>query len=63
MYPNDIINKIKKDCLEVNKQTSKHYILVINKENVNKVVDILKDNGAELHFNYGKEITIEVLFE
>ena len=63
MYPNDIINKIKKDCLEVHKKTSKFYTLVVSKNNANKVVDQLKECRAELHFNYGKEIMIEVVFE
>ncbi len=63
MFKNEVITKIKKDCLEVHKETSKFYTLVVSKKNVNKVVDQLKGSGAELHFNYSTEVIIEVLFE
>lgn len=59
---NEIINKIKKDCLEVHELTSKYYTLVVSKKNANKVVDQLKESGAELHFNYTENILIDVLF-
>lgn len=59
---NETIEKIKKDCLEVHEETSKFYTLVVSPKNVNKVVDQLKESGAELHFNYSKDVLIEVLF-
>ena len=58
----EIINKIKKDCLEVHKLDDNNYHLVVNKFNANKVVDQLKESGAELHFNYGEQVFIDVYF-
>lgn len=62
MFKNQIINKIKKDCLEVHEETSKFYTLVVGKKNVNKVVNELKGSGAELHFNYTENVLIDVMF-
>lgn len=62
MFNNDIINKIQKDCLEVHKETDKFYTIVVSKKNTNKVINQLKESGAELHFNYSEDILIEVLF-
>ncbi len=60
---NKIIEKIQEDCLKINKEGDNHYSLVVDKYNVNKVENLLKDAGAVLNFTYGMFIHIDVLFE
>lgn len=57
----EIIEKIRKYCLEVHHEDGNLYTVIVNQKNVNKVVDMLKGVGAELHFNYSDNILIEVL--
>ena len=59
---NGNIEKIQNECLEVHEETSNCYTLVVSKNNGNKIVNHLKECGAELHFNYGENIIIKVLF-
>ena len=59
----EIIEKIKEDCLKINKESDNHYSLVVDKYSVNKVENLLKDAGAVLSFTYGIFIHIDVLFE
>ena len=58
---NDIINKIRKDCLEIHKEDDNYFSIVVSKDKLNKVTNELKECGVELHFNYGKDIIIEVI--
>lgn len=58
---NELINKIKKDCLEVHREDENYYSLVVSKKNANKVINELKAGGVELHLNYGVDILIDVI--
>lgn len=60
---NEIIEKISGNCLEIREESNNHYSLVVDKSNVNNVVNLLKDAGAVLYFTYGCFIHIDVLFE
>ena len=59
----EIIERIKEECLKINKESNNHNSLVVDKYSVNKVENLLKDAGAVLSFTYGIFILIDVLFE
>ena len=58
----EIIEEIREYCLEIIRMYDGTYHIVVDKSNVNKVENMLKDGGAELHFNYGENIHIDVKF-
>ena len=57
----DIISKIRKDCVEIHREDGNLYTIIVSKSNANKVIDALKDYGAELHFSYGDDILIKAI--
>lgn len=57
----EIIEKIKNDCLEIHKENGNCFSIVVSKNKLNKVTNQLKECGVELHFNYGKDIIIEII--
>ena len=58
----EIIEEIREYCLEIIGMADNSYHIVVDKYNVNKVQNMLKDVGAELQFNYGVNIHIDVKF-
>ena len=58
----EIIEEIREYCLEIIGMADNTYQIVVDKYNVNKVQNMLKDVGAELQFNYGENIHMDVKF-
>ena len=57
----DIISKIRNECVEIHREDGNLYTIIVGKANANKVIDELKDCGAELHFSYYENIHIKAI--